>query len=138
MQKIYNFLKKTKQFFRRHIKKIYYDVPPCPVCQCPATGRFVKQRRDTVADWQIVEALRHGELIRPVEEMTRKNCFCINCDYEWIGIIELKLLSLEQIEEEKNKRLTREILNEKAVEARALKRSDHSVLKPMKGFMGKL
>lgn len=124
--------------FRKYIKTVYYYVPPCPLCRSPVTGHFVKAGRDPVAEWQIDECLRHGELVIPVNEVGRNNCYCLTCGREWTGEVETKFLSLSEVEEEKEKRMTRDILNRRIEEERDLRKQDHSIFKPIKNFIGKL
>ena len=129
---------KIKTFFLRHIKKPYYMVPPCPVCQSPVTGRYVRLSRDNVTEWQMDEALAAGELIQPISEMSPRNCFCVNCGYEWIGDVTFKLYSLEEINKQKIIRHTREILTERKKIQREEYRNDRSMFRGIKRFIGKI
>lgn len=126
------------QFLSKIIHRFYYYIPPCPVCKSPVTGRYVKLHRETDTDWQINESLRHGELIKALNEVPKRNCFCVNCGYEWIGDAKLQFLSQQEINKEKKKRLTIEILNKRIEEQRNAARHDHSLFKPLKKFIGKI
>ncbi len=124
----------------KKIKKIpyksYYYVPPCPLCQSPATGYFVKLRRDTDTEWQINEALRHGELVEPVAELTDINCFCSNCGLEFIAPVTSKFLSQEEIEAEKTKRNTRKILSSRINDEKEERKKQK--FKFIRNFIGKI
>jgi len=124
--------------FKNIIKAPYYYVRPCPFCKSNVTGYFIKLRRDNVSDWQINEALRHGEIVKPIEEVGNKNCFCLNCQEMWSDTVEMKLLTLKEIENEKTLRRTRELLNRRIYEEREAEKKDHSIFKPIKKFIGKL
>ena len=126
------------KIIKKIIKRPYYYVSPCPVCKSRMTGRYIRLWRDTEAQWQINESLRNGELVRPVAELLPRNCFCADCDYEWWENVELQFFSLEQIDEEKKARLTREILNERINEQRDFDRNDHRPFKSIRNFIGKI
>lgn len=131
-------MKKPNNIFKKIIHRTYYYISPCPSCGSPVTGRYVKLHRETDTEWQINESLRHGELIKAVNEVPLRNCFCVNCKYEWSDDVKLQFLSQEKINEEKKKRLTVEILNRRIAEQREAYKHDHSLLKPIKRFIGKI
>lgn len=120
------------------IHTFYYDVPPCIRCGSPVTGRYIKLHRENDTEWQINESLRHGELVRALEEPTEKNCFCAHCGYEWTGSVKLRFISKNKLQEEKKKRHTIEIMNERKTEERKERRNDHSMFKHIKRYVGKL
>lgn len=95
---------------------MYYHVPRCPVCYSDMTGRFIKFHNQTEADWAINESLRNGELVKPQSEMTDNNVFCLDCGHTWKAVVNLSFVSYNTIEEEKEKRHTKEILNERVIE----------------------
>lgn len=102
--------KKIKDFLKRIIKKPYYYVSPCPLCESEITGRFVPLHREVDTEWVIKESLKNGEIVNPIKDIEEHNCFCAECDATWFEPISLKMFSLKKIEEEKDKRFTREIL----------------------------
>ena len=127
------------------IKKPYYYVPPCPSCNSPITGRFMKYHRTTETDWMITESLKNGELVRPVPEILEDNAFCLTCGYTWPCKISLKMLSINDIKKEKGKRMTTEIYKQKIeqdnerelnakVSRRGLKKAAHHI----KRYIGKI
>lgn len=126
------------QFLKKHIKTLYYYVPPCPLCKSPVTGHFIRLQRDTVSEWQITESLKHGELVQPVHEVGRNNCYCLKCGCQWPGDVETKWLSLLEIDEEKEKRVTRLLLNRRVEAERERVKNDHRAFKSMRRFIGKL
>lgn len=98
-------------FIRKYIRKPYYYVPPCPVCGNKATGRFVKEHRESDTKWIILETLKNGELAKPVKMLPEyNNAFCLNCGKMWFTNIELKFLTLNEIAREKKARHTEEII----------------------------
>lgn len=127
-----------KNVLLKIIHRFYYYIPPCPSCGSPVTGRYVKLHRETDTEWQINESLRHGELIQALNEVPLRNCFCVNCGYEWNEDAKLQFLSQEKINEEKKKRLTVDILNKRIAEQREALKRDHSLFKPIKRFIGKI
>lgn len=118
--------------------KLYYYVPPCPLCGSPVTGRYVKLHRDVDTEWQINESLRHGELIKALNEVPIRNCFCINCGYEWNYDAKAIFISQNELNEEKKKRHTIDILNKCIEEQKSEERKNHSLFKPIKKFIGKI
>lgn len=104
-------------WFRKHIKKPYYYVPPCPNCGSKITGRYIKLNRDTVSDWQVAESLKNGEIVKPLLMESRTGsvpnaAFCLSCEHEWDPEISLQFFSLAEIEEQKDLRHTREMYTE--------------------------
>jgi hypothetical protein len=100
------------------IRKPYYYVPPCPVCGSAVTGRLVSDHRYNEIQWMINDALKNGELIRPVPKIGAQNCFCLSCGSEWYTETRLMMFSRDQIEEQKKIRHTDEILRQRADEIR--------------------
>ena len=130
--------KEIKSKLNQLIHHVYYYVPPCPCCGSPITGHTIKIQgfNPSDIDWQVIESLKHGELIRPLDEVKEKNCFCLNCGYEWEDMIETRFLSNDEINEEKKKRSTSDILNVMMQEKREKLASQkhHSVLSIIKNF----
>ncbi len=89
------------------IKKPYYHVDACPCCGSSRTGYIKKVRRsDYDNEWIVKESLKNGELIRMLPDGYPKNSFCLDCGFEWNSKIKLKMLTLNQIAEQKKKRGT--------------------------------
>lgn len=89
------------------IRKPYYYVPPCPCCGSRLTGRFVKEHRVTEHDWMLKETLKNGELIKALPVLPEyETAFCVNCEYTWRAQVELKLLTINEINEERMARMT--------------------------------
>lgn len=132
-------IQKITAFLRRHIRHLYYYVPPCPVCGSNMTGRYIKSHRETDSEWQLEESLKHGELIRLQYVPMQYNCFCQICGFNWIGDIKPRFLNLDEIQMEKELRHTREILNQKMEEDREEeKKKKHSIFSPIAKFIGKI
>lgn len=123
---------------RNKIPKFYYYVPPCPACGSPVTGRISKIFRDVDSEWQIDEALRHGEIVWPKADTAGKNVFCLSCGYEWNEIIEAKFIPRWKIEEEKEKRGTRDLYNERVQLHKEEKKNMSGPFKGVRKFVGKL
>lgn len=90
-----------QEIYRNKLKMPYYYVPSCPKCGSVITGRFVRARNDNDADWIIDESLRHGEIVSPVPKVLSENCFCCECNTTFTGDIEMKWLSLNELDKEK-------------------------------------
>lgn len=103
------------------IKKPYYFVPPCPVCNSAMTGRYVPMHRDNDIEWIINDSLKNGELVKPVNKISEQNCFCVVCQSEWYSDVHMELMSLDFIEKEKEKRHTAEILEDRMSEEKKSK-----------------
>ncbi len=99
--------------FRKIIKKPYYYVGECPYCGSAITGRYVKARRVTENEWIIDEGLKNGELIKTIPELLGANCFCLECGTNFSYPVHMKMVSLEEIKQEKIKRHTIELLGER-------------------------
>ncbi len=86
---------------------VYYYVPPCPNCGQDQTGRYVKE---PLYDKGLTteESLRHGEIVREIDRVPEKNCFCEVCGFEWHAYISSSLISTERLSLEKKKRQTTE------------------------------
>ena len=96
---------------KKFIMKPYYYVPPCPICKSAMTGTFVTAHRATDTNWMINEALRNGEIVKPVEKMpSEANAFCLDCGYTWYAPIHMKMVPISEIENEIVRRHTQEIL----------------------------
>lgn len=124
--KIYYILKKII-----HMKKnIYFEVPVCPCCGSPITGRkeslysgdftdkmFLSDRKGGIQkifnsftpedlDKMYRKKLNKGEIVlytmSPIKE--GKNCFCLDCGFEWKERVEGKYVDNDYIEEQKEKR----------------------------------
>ena len=103
------FIKKIKDF----IKVPYYYVGQCPHCGSYITGHYIKAYRRTETEWQIDEALKHGEIVRPKAELIGANCFCLECDNDFSYPVQTKMISLSQMEKEKIRRHTNDFLSER-------------------------
>lgn len=140
----------NKLKYRKIVKKPYYYVPPCPHCRSRMTGRYVRAHRATETDWMITESLKNGELIEPVPEIVDETCFCSYCGHSWKGYIETRMLTLEEISEEKRARKTNDILKVRLDEEREAlmeRRSKYKtlpgkifngVIETITGFIGKI
>ena len=95
---------KLQEAYRNKLKMPYYYVPACPKCGSYITGRFVRARNDNDADWIIDESLRHGEIVSPVPKVLSENCFCCECNTTFTGSVEMKWLSMNELDAEKLKR----------------------------------
>ena len=102
--------RKNFNICNRIIRKPYYYIPPCPRCGSRMTGRYVVGNNTYDYEWMINESLRNGELISITDFEPENNAYCADCDYEWESPVQLKMLSIEQINEEKRERHTGEIL----------------------------
>lgn len=104
--------KKTKLelFFEKTIHLPYYYVGRCPDCGSRATGRFVRNHRETDMDYIIESSLKNGELVAPTNDINGENLFCNDCGNIWYGKVDFKWLSLGQIQEERSVRHTEELL----------------------------
>lgn len=123
-------------FFHNIIRVPYYYVDKCPNCGSNATGRYVKAHRRTEIEWQVDEALKNGELIRMKPELLGANCFCIECDKDFSHPVELKMLSLSEIKEQKMLRHTNEILAERIADDYHQKKS--GLFGVFANFIGKI
>ncbi len=121
---------------RKIIKKPYYYVNKCPYCGSYATGRYVKQHRRTEVEWQIDEALKNGELIRVKPELLGSNCFCLECDRDFSAPVTMKMVPLSQIDKEKVRRHTVDILSERLSDD--WHKKSRGLLAPFINFVGKL
>lgn len=104
--------KSVKNLFKKMIRKPYYYVSPCPLCESKVTGRFVPMHHATEMNWIIEESLKNGEIVSATNEIDEHNCFCMECDATWYEPIPIKLFTLARIDEERKNRLTEEFLNE--------------------------
>lgn len=97
----------------KHIPTFYYDVPCCPKCNSYITGHFIKAGSDDNTEWMVEQSLKHAEIVVPVAELCDDNCICFSCNHTWYGDIPLRIISKYTQEQEKRKRHTKEILNER-------------------------
>ena len=98
----------------RNIKiRPYYYVGQCTKCGSEVTGRYVRTHRTTENEWMIDEALKNGELVRPITEILGDNCFCLECGEDFNAPVEFRLISTNELKEEKIKRHTVEFLSER-------------------------
>lgn len=81
--------------------KIYTYVPPCPHCGSTITGRFINRE---YVDNYMSRALKRGELVQPALQFDERNLYCEECGFEWKGETKIKLLSRQEIEEQKHLR----------------------------------
>ena len=117
----------------------YYYVPVCPVCGSQMTGRFILDHRTNDINYIINDALKHGELVRPVGEIPEhKNAFCVECDNEWLADIKFMFISKNQLSEEKRERNTYEILKERIEEQEAIDSQKSRLARHITGFIGKI
>ena len=101
---------KGKFMFDRFIKKPYYYIPPCPCCNSMGTGYYVKESAHDPT-FVLEEACKSGELVIPVKELPHDNAFCLECGFTWHHVLKMKLLSLEEIKEQKRMRNTASFYN---------------------------
>lgn len=82
------------------MRRIYYFVPPCPVCGSRRTGRYLREPLMD-HDYTYLESLKNGEWVRFADSIPDDNCFCMDCGHRWHKVINPVLLNSEQIEDEK-------------------------------------
>ena len=131
-------LKDLFTFVRGKIRVPYYYVPACPYCGCPATGRYVKMHLDTDTEWMINEALKNGELVKPLSEIGENNVFCLDCGHEWKYPISVRMISLDRLAEEKKKRLTVQILTQRLNEDRENEKKNAVKFKGIRRFINNI
>lgn len=93
------------------LKSIYYYVRPCPKCGSRCTGRFIK-RPYVDSDFVEQESLKHGEIVRFASTVPEKNCFCVDCGFEFKYTVRTRLLTKDQILDEQRERGTEEAYEE--------------------------
>lgn len=134
-------MKIKKNFYRKFIPCLYYNVPKCPSCDSYCTGRFVKFHRDTVNDWVVIEALQNGEIVVPIIDPPDDNCVCLDCGFTWEQEIKLEIVSLESVDKQKNLRGTNAFLQEKYEQELANEKDNikkHTdAFNTVRGFLGK-
>lgn len=131
-------LDKMKEFLDSVIRKSYYYVGMCPRCKSCKTGRFIKYSNTTNTEWVINEALRNGELVEPVPELGKYNCFCAECQAIWYEDVKLMFLSKSKIKEEKEKRGTIFLLKERYDEMKAEEKKKTFFARFYGNFYGKI
>jgi len=82
----------------------YYNVPPCPACGSPITGRYVRQIAKEDDKRLVMDGLKHGEIIKTSLHGCRDRCFCLECMHEWEEHVSLSFVSRAQLAEEREKR----------------------------------
>lgn len=95
-------LKKIKNMVFRYS---YYNVPPCPLCGSPRTGRYVKTPAID-PEYMYRKSLANGEIIKFEKREPVKNCFCLDCGHEWGKTIFPSMLPADEIHEQKLRRGT--------------------------------
>ncbi len=102
---------RVKDLFSK-IKRPYCYVPNCPVCGSYKTAKIIKSYSLYENDWAMKEALKNGELLAFMEEVpSNANAFCFDCNNKWDAVIETKLLTGDEIEEQKALRGTTDLYN---------------------------
>lgn len=81
------------------MKKLYYYVPPCPVCGSRVTGQYKKLPKRQVL-YEMENHLKNGEIVLFVEQVPISNAFCLKCHYTWPQIIETKIIGEKEIVQE--------------------------------------
>ena len=128
----------TKNYLKEISRKIkiypHYSVPPCPSCGSYRTGYFVRKSKNEKNNQFIIDsALKNGELVSLTTE-DGDDFFCVDCDYTWPGILEMKLTNKETLERESELRgsgaLWEEIKKEReAKEEEAAPKKKRSIFK---------
>ncbi len=100
-----------KAIIEKIIRVPYYYVPPCPICGGWMTGRYIKMHRNVENEWAVKEALKNGELVKPVMHLPDdRDCICYICNISFDGPSKLKFISLRERNEERQRRNTDTIL----------------------------
>lgn len=81
----------------------YYNVPECPVCGSPVTGRYIRQTSSNCDDI-ILNGFKHGEIIKVAPGYFKDRNFCLECMAEWEDHIPLTFITGEQKQKEIEKR----------------------------------
>ena len=91
------------------IKVPYVYIPPCPRCDSPATGRYMKMP-SVNRDYVMIDSLKRGEVIvfKPAEPI--ENAFCLDCGHEWAERIRTSWITRAEREEQCLLRGTAEML----------------------------
>lgn len=79
----------------------YCYVPPCPRCHSKKTGYIIADVRNETTEQYKLRKLQNGELVQIHASLYDHNLFCENCGAEWTGEYEIKRLTDEEIEEQK-------------------------------------
>jgi len=119
------------------MKSIYYFVPECPSCGSFCTGRYVHKplsRMDVI----LLEknSLEHGEIVKPVEVVPYENAYCLDCGHEWHVETFARLMTAEEIREEKKKRDT--AFFQEAVDSKYHEELENNANKNKKGLLRSL
>lgn len=83
------------------IHKIY-EIPDCPFCHGPRTGRYISRSVNTEADKKDIEFqyLKHHEYVRVrAPQHEGYDMFCLDCGNSWAGKIKQKHISLIELDE---------------------------------------
>lgn len=111
------------------MKRIYYNVPPCPECGSRVTGRFIKRPRSKDdEDYIRGRALRNGEIIRFADAEPIKNAFCMDCGHRWGWSVRQSWVTREFILQEIDARKIRKEIDEFEEQKKD---------KPKKGFISR-
>lgn len=125
---------------KRIIKVPYYYVPPCPECRSPRTGRFMKFHSSVNDKYSSKMSLKNGELINFTNRVDpNRQFFCLDCGCEWSEYSSIRWLTLEELDEEKKKRGTDELLDnfiENEHKEKEQPKKGGIILNAMKGFIG--
>lgn len=125
----------------KHIMRMpYYYVPPCPKCKSVRTGRFVKFHSSVNDKYSSKMSLKNGELIQFTNRVDpEKQFFCLDCGCEWSEYSPIRWLTLEEIDKEKKKRSTDELLDnfiQNEEEEKAKPKKGGVIFNAFRGFIG--
>lgn len=96
--------------FKKLIPVPYNYVNPCPICDSWLTGRYIKSHSPEDDDYAIESSLKNGEIVKPATEIPERNCFCLACGAQWIGRVKPMTKSPAEINEERARRCTEDLL----------------------------
>lgn len=132
--KIKDFLKKILEW--KDNLKIYshYYVEKCPYCGSEMTGRYVNEHRETEITWIIVNALKHGEIVKGPDDC-EETCFCLSCGESFNGEIRFEMIDKKELQKEKNIHHVNELLQPFKEEAKQEKERNGFI--SLRGFIGK-
>lgn len=137
-----NFLNKIQSRYKKIVKKPYYYVPPCPSCGNTMTGRIIEQKSSYEGEWIIDECLKNGELCVIVPEKGAADSYCAACGATFFGDVQLKMLSLAEIDEQRALRMTKMVLNQRIQEQeekeKEKKEKNGVVVNSFSNFIGKI
>ena len=136
---IENSLRKIKNFIENFPIHSYYEVPTCPNCNSPITGRYCREYQKEDKGWAKKEALLHGELIVPVKDVPICNFFCLDCDYNWAGDVKFKLISAKEMKRQRMIKSTGTMYQqyvEQEEEEKKEYKKNHKILSSIKKITG--